>query len=134
MPPLAETQYRALASFRGSLRRFLACSESEARSGGLTSRQHQALLALRARARPPAVGELAEELQLRHHSAVGLLDRLEGLRLVARRADAGDARRVRIELTARGRRVLERLALAHRRELRRLAPELRRILEQLERA
>ena len=105
-------------------------SEDAARAAGLTAQQHQALLAIHGfpgRDRV-VIGELAERLNVRHHSAVGLIDRLSAKALVRRRRDALDGRRVLIELTARGRSLLAGLSLAHRNELRRLAPLLIRLL------
>jgi len=128
--PLAPDDYRVLATFRGELRRFLRFSEQAAAGAGLTPRQYQALLALRGSMRGRLrVGELAAALDVRHHSAVGLVDRLAALGLVRRRADAADRRRVEVENTARGDRLLARLASAHRAELRGMAPTLRRLLK-----
>jgi DNA-binding MarR family transcriptional regulator len=75
------------------------------------------LLAIKASARPPTVGELAERLQLRHHSTVGLLDRLEEGKLVRRNRAEGDRRQVCVRLSARGETVLRKLSLEHRAEL-----------------
>ncbi|MEO6753630.1 MAG: helix-turn-helix domain-containing protein, partial [Chthoniobacteraceae bacterium] len=75
---LSKSQYEVLAAFRFALRRFLRFSEDAATAAGITPQQHQALLAIKgfpARDRV-TVGELAERLQIRHHSAVGLIDRL----------------------------------------------------------
>ncbi len=130
--PLAQADYRTLALFRQQLRRFLRFSERAAAGAGLAPGQYQALLALRG---SPwgrlAVGELAAALEVRHHSAVGLVDRLEGLGLVGRHADAADRRRVLVSATARGERTLARLAAAHRAELQAMAPTLRRLLRTL---
>lgn len=129
--PLSKQDYQALAAFRYTLRRFLRFSEDAARAAGLTARQHQALLAIQGfpgRERV-TVGELAEHLQIHHHSAVGLVNRLSARGLVARRADSPDRRQVYVRLTPRGRRLLERLTTAHREELRHLAPELRTLLD-----
>ena len=130
--PLTDADYRTLAGFRRGLRRFLRFSEDAAAAAGLTPRQYQALLAVRgAGARGLTIGALAGELEIRHHSAVGLVDRLEGLGLVGRRADPADRRRVLVSMTARGERTLARLATAHRAELRAMAPTLRRLLRTL---
>jgi len=130
--PLDEADYRTLALFRQRLRRFLRFSEEAAAGEGLTPRQYQALLALRG---SPSgrllVGELAEALEIRHHSAVGLVDRLEALGLVRRRPDPADRRRVLVSATTSGEHTLARLASAHRRELRAMAPTLRRLLRSL---
>jgi DNA-binding MarR family transcriptional regulator len=77
------------------------------------------------------VGELAERLQIRHHSAVGLVDRLAAQGLVERKQDAVDRRQVYVSLTAEGSEVLEQLSAAHRVELQRIGRELNTLLEQL---
>lgn len=130
---LSDAEYRALAEFRYALRRFLAFSKSAAESAGLTPRQHQALLTIKGYpGRPRAtVGELAERLQVRHHSAVGLVDRLTELGLVARRAGTRDRRVTYVELTRRGEAKLRRLTVAHRREIRKMAPVFRTLVARI---
>src|SRR5690606_30729116 len=90
--PLSDRDYRALAEFRSALRRFLHFSEQAAREAGITPAQHQLLLAVRGFAGPgtPVVGDLAEALQLRHHSTVELVDRAERAGLVTRVPDPDD--------------------------------------------
>jgi DNA-binding MarR family transcriptional regulator len=127
--PLRQADYHTLAGFRRDLRRFLLFSEQAAAGAGLTPRQYQALLALRGSARRRlGVGDLAAELEIRHHSAVGLVDRLAALGLVGRHAVRSDRRKVEVWTTPRGERTLARLAAAHRAELRAMAPTLRRLL------
>jgi DNA-binding MarR family transcriptional regulator len=124
---LTASDYRALGAFRYQIRRFLHFSETAAHSEGLEPQQHQMLLAIRAldgRAGSPTVGQLAENLFIRHHSAVGLLDRLTDRGLVERARGSEDRRQVRVGLTAEGRRVLRRLSEIHREELRETAPAL----------
>lgn len=130
---LSRTQYETLAAFRYALRRFLHFSEIAARKAGLTPQQHQALLAIKGfpGRRPIQVGELAERLQLRHHSTVELLDRLADLGFVERSHSTVDRRRVQIRLTARGEQVLNTLSSAHQEQLRRIGPELSGLLERL---
>jgi DNA-binding MarR family transcriptional regulator len=130
---VTQSEYETLAAFRYALRRFFAFSEAAARTVGLTPRQYQALLVVKGL---PAgcrvsVGDLAERLRIRHHSAVGLVDRLSSLRLLAREAAVEDRRRVHLMLTPRGERTLARLAASHREELRRMGPELGALLRQL---
>ncbi len=133
MARITKTEYEALAAFRYALRQFLHYSEQAAIAAGLTPHQHQALLALKGSPEHEelTVGELAERLQIRHHSAVELVDRLAAEGLVRRDASPTDRRQVRIRLTRRGLGFLERLSAAHKEELRRIAPSLRRILDQL---
>ncbi len=122
---LSRRDYEALAAFRHALRRFLRFSEEAARQAGLTPQQHQALLAVHGSPdEAVTVGGLAERLQVRHHSAVGLADRLSALGLLRRRTDRADRRRVLLSLTPKGRRLLEGLSVAHRQELARLQQDL----------
>ena len=131
MSTLADTDYRRLLELRDGLRRFLHWSEGQARAAGLTPAQHQLLLAVRGHGSPPTIGEVADHLLLRHHSAVELVDRAERAGLVRRRPDPADHRVVRLELTARGARHLATVAAPHREELRRLADELQPVFDGL---
>jgi DNA-binding MarR family transcriptional regulator len=130
---LSKSQYEMLAAFRYALRQFLHFSEEAAHAAGITPQQHQALLAVKGFPGHDCVtvGELAERLQLRHHSAVGLVDRLVAERLVARTPSARDRRQVYVQLTRRGENVLGRLSSAHNEQLKRIAPELILRLKQL---
>ncbi len=133
-PGLRPGEYRTLAGLRHTLRRFLRFSEEAARAHGVSPRQHQALLAVRGAPTGTAVtiGDLAEQLQIRHHSAVGLVQRLEGRGLLRRRADRQDRRRVQLRVTARGERLLAALSAVHEDELRRIGPGLITLLEQVQ--
>lgn len=134
-PRLSQAEYETLAALRYALRRFLRFSEQAAQAAGLTAQQHQALLAIKgfAGGKPITVGELAERLQIRHHSTVGLVDRLMAEQLVKRQPGATDRRQVYLTLTARSERVLSELSSVHKEQLRRLAPELKTLLERLHR-
>lgn len=129
--PLTDAEYRVLARFRAALRKFLRFSENAARSAGITPKQHQLLLAIRGSTEPPSIGDLAEALQLRHHSTVELVDRAVEAGYVHRESDAADRRRQRLELTADGARVLAALSAAHRDELRRFRGEMSQLLREL---
>jgi DNA-binding MarR family transcriptional regulator len=130
---LIKSQYETLAAFRYALRRFIRFSEGAAQAAGITAQQYQALLAIKGfPARDKVtVGELAERLQLRHHSAVGLIDRLVAQKLVVRGPSAEDRRQVLIQLTSRGEEVLEKLASVHREQLKRIGPEISQLLGRL---
>ncbi len=132
---LTQADYRLLAEFRRLLRQFLAFSEAEALDAGLSPQQHQALLAIKGfdAEGTPTVGDLAERLSIRHNSAVGLVDRLEKMRLLTRQADPADGRRVTLALTDDAEKLLAGLTAAHRDELRRLTPLLKPLLTKLER-
>ena len=131
--PIGDADFRALAGFRYALRQFLHFSERAATEAGITPRQHQALLALRGwdGPEPMTVGDLAEQLQVRHHSAVGLVQRLARRGLLTRRPLARDRRRILLEPTRTGLKLLASLAAAHRDELRRVRPRLETLLESL---
>lgn len=128
---LGKSDYERLAAFRYTLRRFLSFSEAAARDIGLASQQYQALLAVKGCPARDAitVNELARQLLIKHNSAVGLVNRLEGEGLVRRQAAVGDRRKVDIVLTPKGTRAFERLAATHHAELARIGPELRDFLE-----
>ena len=130
---LNKAQYETLAAFRYELRRFLHFSETAAQTNGITPQRHQALLAIKGfpgRDRI-TVGELAERLQLRHHSAVGLIDRLVAEKLVVRKSSLEDRRQVLIQLTGQGEKTLEKLAFLHHEQLKQIGPEISRLLERL---
>ena len=130
---ISDNDYRRLAEFRYRIRRFQRFSDQAARGAGLEPQHHQLLLAIRGlpAGRPAAIGELAERLQLRHHSTVGLVDRLERNGLVLRRHDPTDRRRVLVLLTRRGAAMLHELSRHHLAELRTQGCELVRALEAL---
>ena len=121
---LIKSEYETLAAFRYALRRFIRFSEEAAQAAGITAQQYQALLAIKGfpSRDKVTVGELAERLQLRHHSAVGLIDRLVARKLAAREPSAEDRRQVLVQLTRRGEAVLEKLASVHRAQLKRIGP------------
>lgn len=125
MDYLKSEDYQALHEFRYQINRFLHFSEEAARAEGLEPRQHQLMLAVRGSASgEPTLGELAERLVIRHHSAVELVDRLTEHGLAERiRVDA-DRRQVRIRLTDKGEEKLRRLTGSHRDQLRRTGPLL----------
>jgi len=125
--------YRVLAQFRNALRQFLAFSEAAAAQAGLTPVQHQALLAIKGmpRSGPVSVGDLAEWLGVRHHSCVGLVDRLVALEMVQKKPDPADRRRVTLKLTRLAERKLAALSTANRGELRRRSGALRHLLASL---
>src|SRR5512146_2825282 len=130
---ITAADYQALADFRFHIRRFLRFSEQVARAAGLEPQQHQLLLQLKGLPAdvPPRIGELAERLQIQHHSAVELVDRLVRRGLVRRRRGGSDRREVLLELTARGEKTLLELSLHHREEIRSSGPALVRALQTL---
>jgi DNA-binding MarR family transcriptional regulator len=118
--------YRATAEFRYQIRRFLRASEQIAREYGLNPQQYQLMLALKGLPDEHAatIGEVAERLQIQHHSTVELADRLSAKGLIRRKRDNQDRRQVLLELTSKGEKTIRELALHHREELRSTGPEL----------
>jgi DNA-binding MarR family transcriptional regulator len=130
---LSLADYRALAEFRYQLRRFLHFSEQVTREMGLEPQQYQVLLALKGlpEGRNATVGDIAERLQLRHHSTVELIDRLVERGLIERSRDKSDQRRVLINLTPQGEEVLKKLAALNRTELQSAGPALVKALQEV---
>ncbi len=116
--------YQALAEFRYLIRRFLRFSEEVAYAADLEPQQHQLLLAIKGlpEGRKATVGELAERLQLKHHSTVELIDRLVKRGLVERHRDEEDQRRVIVSLMPQGEEVLHQLSRHMLTELRSIEP------------
>jgi len=130
---LSKAQYETLAAFRYALRQFLRFSEEAAQAAGIPPQQHQALLAIKGFPLRDnvTVSELAERLQLRHHSAVGLIDRLVEEKLVLRTPSDKDRRQVLVRLTSRGEKILEKLSFAHSKQLKQIGPKLHLLLNRL---
>jgi DNA-binding MarR family transcriptional regulator len=130
---LTLSNYQSLAEFRHQIRRYLSFSDAAVRDAGLEPRQYQLLLAVKGLppdARP-RIGELAERLQIQHHSAVELIDRLETSGLVRRERASHDRREVLISPTPAGEKLLRALVLHHRAELRSKGPALIEALRQV---
>ena len=125
---LDDEEYRRLFERRNELRRFLRWSEQQAHEVGLTDAHHQLLIAIRAHPEPigPTIGDVAQHLVLRHHSAVELVQRAEAANLVIRSEDPDDKRRVRLRLSEAGVDALARLAAVHEEELRVLSGDAQR--------
>lgn len=117
---LSKADYEGLAAFRNALRRFLAVSEARARATGLTPQQHQALLSIKGGfpgREDISIGDLADHLLLRNHSAVGLVARLAKAGLVEREPSPADRRRICLRLTPQGEALLARVSGANLLEL-----------------
>ena len=133
MDTLTRSDYQSLAELRHQIRKFLYFSEQAARKAKMEPRQHQLLLAIKGPPQHlrPRIGVLAERLQLRHHSAVELANRLSKGVYVRRRRDREDRREVLLNLTVKGEKVLRELSLDHRQELRAAGPELMTALQRV---
>jgi DNA-binding MarR family transcriptional regulator len=132
---LATRDYAQLAAFRHALRRFLRFSEMAAARVGLTTQHYQAMLVLRGcpDEQRVTINDLAQQLLIKHNSAVELVDRLAREGLVLREPSSADRRKVELRLTGRGRQVLAKLAAMHRAELQRIGPILKRFFGELSR-
>ena len=128
---LTDEQFARILEFRVALRRFGRFSEEQATKLDMTAAQYQLLLAVRGHGHPlgPTIADIARYLLIRHHSAVGLVDRTRDLGLIERRRDGDDQRLVRLVLTPLGDERLNALAQAHLKELHRLAEVLGALLD-----
>ena len=130
---ISDNDYKVLASVRAELRNFARFTEANTTSVGVTPRQHQVLLALRASERMElSIGELAETMLLEPHSISGMADRLAKLELVERVRSEKDRRRISLRLTDKAHELLASLAQAHKAELRRIRPLLVTLLSELD--
>jgi DNA-binding MarR family transcriptional regulator len=131
---LNQQDYHRLASLRYVLRKFLSFSKELLRSkAALTPEQYEALLAIKAFSTDEGltVGQLSERVQVKHHTAVSLTDKLAARKLLTKRRSGGDRRYVYVKLTAAGTRLVATLAAAHRREIRKHAAEMAKSLSYL---
>ena len=133
MKKLTLSDYQALAEFRYQIRKFLRFSERAVQAGGLERGQYQLMLAIKGMPEGvrPRIRELANRMHIQHHSAVELINRLEGGGYVRRERAQDDRREVLLALTPKGERVLGELALHHHEELRSAAPSLVAALQRL---
>lgn len=130
---LSQPDYERLAAFRHALRRFSSFSAAAAHGAGLTTNQHQALLAIKGHGGGAmTVGVFAEQMMVAPHTAAELVGRLAAAGLVHKVEDAGDRRRVVLRLTERAESILRDLTLIHLREVRDLAPRIMAIFGELE--
>ena len=123
---LISADYESLAEMRYQIRRYLRFSEEASRAAGLEPRQYQLMLTIKGLPKGvrPRIGELAERLQIQHHSTVELANRLAAGGYVRRHRAGDDRREVLLTLTPRGEKVLRKLFLHHRAELRLRGPAL----------
>jgi DNA-binding MarR family transcriptional regulator len=133
MKKLTLSDYEALAEFRFQIRKFLHFSEQAIKAAGLERGQYQLMLVIKGMpvGVRPRIRELANRMQIRHHSAVELINRLESRGYVRRERARDDRREVLLALTPRGERILENLARHHHNELRNAGPSLVAALRRL---
>jgi DNA-binding MarR family transcriptional regulator len=128
-----QPDFQAMAELRYQIRRFLRFSETAARQAGIEPQQHQLLLAIRGLPDgvKPTIRELAERMQLQHHSTVELIDRLVEKGFVFRLRATDDRRHVLVKLTHEGEEFLETLSLHHLHELQTVGPTFVKVLQGL---
>jgi DNA-binding MarR family transcriptional regulator len=116
---ITKAEFEAIAAFRYALRKFVRTSEQAARSARITPQQHALLLAIIGFPQRDyaSVSELADRMQMRQHSMVGLIDRTEAQGLVRREQGTTDRRQVFVSLTSEGTYLLQQLSAVHQREL-----------------
>lgn len=132
---LNDVDYERLLEFRTGLRRFVSWSKAQAARAGLPPSQHQLLLAIRGHhdhRSGPTIGDVAEYLLIKPHSAAELVARAHKAGLIVRLSDPGDARFVRLRLTKLAEKKLESITKATLEELDRMGPQLRRIWKGLD--
>jgi len=133
-PQLEPDDYEALANFRYAMRKFLGFSRRALKTEAhLTPEQYEALLALKAFSSKSGltIGQLSERLQVKHHTAVSLVNRMEEVGLVRRESNEADRRQVFVSLTPTGSRILAQVAVVHRKEIRIRSPEMIEALSRL---
>lgn len=123
---LKKEDYELLSEFRYRLRKFLGFSEAAAIEHGVTPQQYQAMLSIHGFPGRDwvTVGELAEKMQIEHHSAGGLIRRMETSGLVRKKASEEDRRVAQIRLTPQGLKILSKLILVHQDELGLVGPDI----------
>ena len=130
---ITDAEYQARAQLRYQIRRFLRFSEDAARQAGVEPQQYELLLSIRGMPDgvEPTVGQIAESLQIRHHSAVELIDRCESNGLIRRATARQDRRRVLVELTPTGKQTLRKLAVNYREGWKKFGPPMAEALQGL---
>ena len=130
---MAPEQYRRLAEFRYQMRRFLHFSQEAAAASGLHPRQYQLLQVIAGipEEMSPTIAAVASRLCLRHNSAVELVSRTIEQGLLRKAPDPIDNRRLLLQITAAGHRLLGSLTEFHLRELDESGPELIRALKRV---
>jgi len=131
--PEDRIDYPALADLRYQVRRFLRSREVAARAAGVEPQHYLVLLQVKGLdGRGPAtISVLADRLQISHHAAVQLIDRLAERDMVERRRAGRDRRQVVVALRPAGEAVLRRLALHSLADLKTAGPALAASLRRL---
>jgi DNA-binding MarR family transcriptional regulator len=133
MKRLTLVDYQALAEFRYQIRKFLHFSDQAVEAAGMERGQYQLMLSIKGMldGPRPRIRDVANRMQIQHHSAVELINRLEAGGYVRRERGLDDRREVLLALTPKGEKVLGELALHHHEQLREAAPRLVESLRQV---
>lgn len=131
---LQAEDYSALGAFRYAMRKFLRFSKEALADAKLTPEQYEALLSIKSCSNGNGLNirDLSEQLQVRHHSAVSLVNKLAGKELIVKKRATDDRREVLVELTSLGESTLASLAEIHRREIRARSTEMINALQRLQ--
>ena len=135
MNSLRPDEFQALAELRYLGRKFLRFSKDLLQEkAGLNPEQYEALLAIKAfPGESLTISQLSERLQVKHHSAVNIVDRLVERKLIRRQAGEKDRRERHLELTDKGQKLIDELASVHYRELANRSDEMIKALHRLKR-
>ncbi len=131
--PITQADYQTLAEFRRQIAAFLRRRREAAERAGLEAQQYELLLAVKGlpNGKSPTIKQIAEQLQIRHHSAVELTGRLVERGLMHRRKSRADRRSVLLSVTRAGEKAVEQVARYGFRQLKVEAPGLLKTLSRL---
>src|SRR3954454_24451596 len=131
---LTPENYEALAELRYLGRKFLRFSKDLlGERAGLNPEQYEALLAIKAFATEKGltISQLSERLQVKHHSAINIVDRLVDRKLITRELDREDRRQRHLKLTEKGEKLIQEMAGFHFKELCVRSEEMIKAMERL---
>jgi DNA-binding MarR family transcriptional regulator len=140
--PFDSSEQEAALNIARTADRFGICFARLFRAYGLTPSQYNVLRILRGEGKPLPILEVADRMVTVVPGITGLIDRLEGMGLLARQRSTEDRRVIFVAITPRGLDLLGQLdgpeAALHKRLIGHLSPaelrELSRLLEQARRS
>jgi DNA-binding MarR family transcriptional regulator len=108
---ISPSQYQSLSEFRRQLAGFLRRRRQAAEAVGLEAQQYELLLAIKGlpQGKQPTIKQIAEQLQIQHHSAVELASRLAKRGLLRRDRSPADRRSVLLSITKPGEKLVEEI-------------------------
>ena len=127
---VSPSEYQTLAEFRHQLAGFLRRRRQAAEAVGLEAQQYELLLAIKGlpNSKQPTIKQLAEQLQIQHHSAVELASRLAQRGLLRRDRSAEDRRAVLLSVTKPGEKLVDEVVRYSFQQLEEEAPALLKTL------